>query len=183
MMEQDLQEAQIKPNKLAFQVALAFAVYTIVIIYVLKLLNIDTQQENVSTGTKIISTIVTYVPFILAIMYTQIKHKADLGGFISYGRSFSAGFKVSSYAGLFAGILMIIYYKVLDRDALAHIMSVAVEKAGDNEQAVEGVKKIEPYMAILIAFSAAITYTILGLFISLISSAFIKKEKPLHFEG
>lgn len=183
MMEQDLQEAQIKPNKLAFQVALAFAVYTIVIIYILKLLNIDTQQENVSTSTKIISTIVTYVPFLMAIMYTQVKHRADLGGYISYGRAFSTGFKVSSYAGLFAGILMILYYKVLDRDALAHIMSIAEEKAGDNEQSVAAVKTMEPYMGILIAFSAAITYTILGLVISLISSAFIKKDKPLHFEG
>lgn len=181
-MEQQVKEIEIRPNKLAFQVALAFAFYTLIMIYVLKFLNIDTQQENVSTSTKIITTLVTYVPFILAILYTQVKHRADLGGYISYGRAFSTGFKVAAYAGLFTALIMVLYYKVLDRGAMDHVMEVALQKAGDNEQAEKGAKMMEPYMAVFIAFAAAITYTILGLVISLISAAFVKKENPLQFE-
>jgi len=178
-MEQQLKELEVKPNKMAFQVALAFAIYTLALIYLFKVLGIDTQEENVSVSTRVISSICSYVPFILGILYVQNKHKEELGGYMTYGRGFSAGFRVSSYAGFFIGLLMILYYKVLDPEALNQLMEISIEKAGEDEKAIRAIKSTIPYMPFLVGFTGAITYTLLGLVISLVGAAFVKKERPL----
>ena len=180
-MEQQLKELEIKPNKLAFQVALGFSVYTLVLIFLFKLMEIDTQDENMSAATRIISSVLSYVPFVMAVMYVQTKHRADLGGYMTFGRGFSAGFRVGANAGLFIGLLLVLYYKVLDPAALDHLIEVAIEKAGDNEKAIQGIKATVPYMPVFIAFGGAITYTVFGLVVSLIGAALFKKERPLDF--
>jgi flagellar biosynthesis protein FliQ len=181
-MDQQLKELEIKPNKLAFQVAIGFSLYTLFLMFLFKFLDIDMQSQNVSGVTQAISSILSYVPYILAIVYVQMTHRKQLGGYMSYGRGFSAGFRVSSGAGLFIGILMILYYKVLDPEAINHMMDVALEKANDDEAQVKGIETMRPYMAIMTAFIIAITYTLIGLVISLIGAAIFKKEKPLHYE-
>lgn len=178
-MEQQLKELEIKPNKLAFQVAIGFSIYTLALIFIFKMLGIDTQDQNMSVATRVITSLLSYVPFILGVVYVQTKHKADLGGYITFGRAFSAGFKVGAYAGLFIAILLVIYYKVLDTTALDHVIEIAIDKAGDDEKAIKGIEMTKPYMPVFIAFGGAITYTIFGLVVSLVGAAIFKKEKPL----
>lgn len=181
-MDQQLKELEIKPNKLATQVALGFALYTLVLIFIFKLLGIDTQQENVGTSAKVISSILSYAPYVMAIMFVQNKHRTDLGGYISFGRAFSAGFRVSVYSGLFVALVMLLYYMVLDRSALDHLLEVAVDAAGDDENKVKGVMMMKPYMAYFIAFGAAITYTIFGLIVSLVGAFVFKKVNPFSVQ-
>lgn len=177
-MEQELKQMEIKPNKVAFQAAIAFSLYTLALVFIFKLLNIDTQDENISIPTRIISMVCTYVPFVLAVLYAQTKHRTDLGGYITFGRAFSAGFKVAAYSGLFIAVLFVLYYKILDPSALDHAVEMAVEKAGDNEKAAKGAAMMKPYLAIFIGFGAAMTYTIFGLVLSLIGAAILKKDNP-----
>lgn len=184
MEEQTLPEQQIipeqkKPNSLAFKVAIIFAIYTLALVYIFKLVGIDSTNPDMPIVEKIISMVLSYGVFILAILYAQLTHKKELGGFISYARAFSTGFKVAAYAGLFIGLLFILYYKVLDTAALDHLMNVAIEKAGDNEQQVRGVEMMRGYMWIFTSFGAAIFYTIFGLVVSVISAAVVKKEPSL----
>jgi len=181
-MEQQLKELEIKPNKLAFQVALAFSLYTLALIYLFKLLGIDTQIENVKPLTRFISSILSYGPLVMAIIYAQMRHREELGGYMSFGRAFSTGFRVGATSGLFIGLLFVLYYKVLDRPALDHLMDIAVEKAGGDDKAIRGVKLMQPYMGIFIGFGAAVSFTIYGLVISLIGAAVFKKERPLTLE-
>jgi flagellar biosynthesis protein FliQ len=181
-MDQQLKELEIKPNKLAFQVALGFSLYTLFLMFLFKMLDIDVQSQNVSGATQFISGLLSYVPYILAIFYVQMTHRKQLGGYMSFGRGFSAGFRVGSGAGLFIGLLMILYYKVLDPEAMNHMMDIAIEKANDDENQIKGIEAMRPYMAIMTAFIIAITYTLIGLVISLIGAAIFKKEKPLHYE-
>jgi len=174
-MEQQLKEIETSPNKLSFQIAASFAVYTIALIFLFKVLGVEAQEENVSMATKVISSVLSYVPYILAIMYAQSRDRDALGGFITFGRAFSTGFRVSATAGMFIGLLMILYYKVLDPGALQHILDIAIEKAGDNDKAIRSVKSMGSYMPILIGFTAAITFTVYGLVISLVGAAIFKK--------
>lgn len=177
-MEQQLRELELKPNKLAFQSAAIFSVYTLVLVYLFKLLGIDNQQENMTVATRIISSILSYVPFILAVLYTQSQHRAALGGYMTFGRAFSTGFRVGANSGLFVAILLVIYYTLLDPAALEHILDIAVEKAGGEEKAVRGVRLMRPYMPVFIAFGAAMTYTIFGLAVSLLGAAIFRKDRP-----
>ncbi|RNL53999.1 DUF4199 domain-containing protein [Pedobacter jejuensis] len=176
-MEQEILQEQKKPNALAFQVAITFALYTFALIFVMNLLGMSAQIEETPIWQKSISVILSYGTFILAIYYAQNKHKQDLGGFITYGRAFSTGFKVAAYSGLFIGLLMMLYYGIVDKGALQDILDAQMKAAGDNEQAVKGIEMMSKYMIYMIAFGSAITYTLFGLVISLITAAILKKER------
>lgn len=177
-MQQQLKELEVKPNRIAFQAAIAFSVYYLVLIYLLKFLDIDPMQQDMGFAAKTIIWILSYVPFILAVIFVQNKHKTDLGGYMSFGRGFSAGFKMSAYAGLFLFMLILLYYKVLDPGAMAHMLDVAVDQVGEDESKIKAVKMMAPYMALFAAFGIAITYTLFGLIVSLAGAAVLKKELP-----
>ncbi len=175
-MEQEIVQEQKKPNALAFQVAITFALYTLALIFIMNLLGMSAQIEGVPVWQKVISVILSYGTFILAIYYAQNKYKQDLGGFITYGSAFSTGFKVAAYSGLFIGLLMILYYGLIDKVALQDILDTQIKAAGANEQALNGIEKMSKYMIYMIAFGSAITYTLFGLIISLVTAAVVKKE-------
>lgn len=171
------------PNALAFKSALAYTIYFLALIYVFKLAGIDQNSPNSSTAEKIVSSLASYVPFILAILYVQTNFKKELGDFISFGKAFSAGFKVAAYSGLFIAVVLMLYYKILDPKAFDQLMDNARDAAQGDENKLKGVEMMKSYMVFFIGFGAAITYTILGLITSLIGAAVIKKELPLHYEG
>jgi len=180
MEEKEVLPVKNSAHSLAVKGAAAYAVYFLVLIYIFKLIGLDQNDVNMSIAEKVISSVATYVPFILAIAYVQLTFKNELGGFISFGKAFSAGFRLSVYAGLLIAILMLLYYKVLDTGALEKMTETAVQAAGDDENKIKGVEMMKPYMLPMICFGFAINYTFLGLIISLISAAIVKKEQPLY---
>ena len=181
-MEQQLLQEEKKPNVLAFQVAVIYAFYNLALTFITELMGLGAANyDSASIGLKALSTILTYVPFVGAIIYVQTKHKAELGGYITFGRAFSAGFKVAAYAGLFIALLTILYYKVLSPGSMDGIMEVALEKAGDDERQIEGIEMMGKYMALMMGFGVAVTFTLTGLIISLITAAVIKKENTNPF--
>jgi len=181
-MEQQLREEQIKPNTLAFQVAISFAIYILILTVVMRMLKIDPQGIDVPTYQIVVSSILTWGAFIFAIFFAQNQHKKELGGFVTFGRAFSTGFKVSAYAGLFIMVLLTIYYKLIDEAAIKGMMDTAIAKANGNEQQIQGIEMMEKYMAYIVPFSSAIIFALAGLIISLITGAIIKNDRPLHFE-
>ena len=182
MMEQQLLQEEKKPNLLAFQIAVIYAFYSMALTYVSESMGISgADPESTSVGVKALITLLTYVPFVAAILYVQIKHRTELGGRITFGRAFSAGFKMAAYAGLFVGLLTILYYKVISPGSLDKIMDAAIEKADGNEAQLEGMEMMSQYMAPMMAFGIAVTFTLLGLIISLITAAIVKKENNTPF--
>ena len=178
-MQQQLAEMEIKPNMLAFKTAVAFSIYFLILIYALKLLGINQNNPDLGMGEKIISSLLSYLPFILAIVYVQTTHKKELGGYITFGRAFSAGFKTASYSGLFIALILILYYTVLDRPAFEEVMNTAIDAADGDEQKIQGIEMMRSYMVYFIGFTAAIFYTFIGLIVSLIGAAVVKKVRPL----
>ena len=170
------------PNALAFKSALVYTIYFLALIYVFKLAGVDQNDPNSSTAEKFLSSLASYLPFILAIIYVQTNFKQELGGFISFKRAFSAGFRVAAYAGLFIAVVLMLYYKVLDPAAFERLIDAAREAAGDDETKLKGVEMMKSYMIFFIGFGAAITYTLLGLIASLIGAAVIKREAPVQYD-
>lgn len=179
-MEQQLLQEQKKPNALAFKISLIFAAYILVTIVITGLLNLD-MGPTAPIATRIVSGALNWVPFIFAVYYVQNTHKQDLGGFITYGRAFSAGFRFSVYAGLFTGILMFLYYQFIDAAAMEKIVDATVAAAKSDQEA-KGVEMMRPYFTISTAFGAAVMFTISGLIVSLISAAIVKRDRSLHYE-
>lgn len=168
------------PNAMAFKSALAYAVYFLALIYIFKLAGIDQNDPNSSVAEKMVSSMASYLPFILAIVYVQTNFKKEMGGLITFKTAFSAGFKVAAYAGLFIAIVLMLYYKVLDPAAFERLIDSAKAAAEGDETKLKGVEMMKSYMVFFIGFGAAITYTLLGLITSLVGAAVIKKEMPAH---
>jgi hypothetical protein len=145
------------------------------------MMNVNIQAENTSTAIKIVAGLFNWLPFIFAIYYVSNKHKQELGGFITYGRAFSAGFKVAAYAGLFIGIFMYLYYQFIDQAGMTEMVDTAAAKAKDENQA-RGIEMMRPYFTIMTAFLSAIVFTGAGLVISLINAAIVKRDRPLNYE-
>lgn len=179
-MEQNFIELEKKPNKLALQAALAFAVYFFVLIFIFKYLGINAQNANLSAGSKVVSQLLSYVPFFLAIVYVQTNHKKELGDYISFKRAFSAGFKVAAYTGLLLFLVQVIYYYV-DKAAVEELVSIAKEQTNGDEQKIKAIEMMRSYMGLFIGFGTAITYTVVGLIVSLIGAAIFKNERPVKF--
>ncbi|MEJ2901750.1 DUF4199 domain-containing protein [Pedobacter panaciterrae] len=182
MEEEVVVEPKKNPNMLAFKSAIAYSVYFLVLMFVMKWLGVDQNNPNTTVAEKIIYSLASYIPFIMAVVFVQTTYKKELGGYISFGKAFSSGFKVAAYAGLFIAVFTILYYKVLDTNAFNQLMDSAKAAAGDDENKVKGVEMMRPYMIFFIGFGVAVSYTIYGLIISLIGAAVIKKEQPLYEE-
>jgi hypothetical protein len=168
------------PNALAFKSALVYSIYFLALIYIFKVAGIDQNNPNSSVAERAVSSIASYLPFILAIVFVQINYKKSLGGFISFKAAFSAGFKVAAYAGLFIAIVLMLYYKVLDPAAFERLIDNAREAANGDETKLKGVEMMKSYMVFFIGFGAAITYTLLGLVASIIGALVIKNEVPVR---
>ncbi|MET3114037.1 hypothetical protein AAKU52_001770 [Pedobacter sp. CG_S7] len=181
-MQQQLAEMEKKPNMLAFKSAVVYSVYFLALMFIFKLVGINPNNPDLPIGEKIVSSALSYIPFILAIVFVQITHKKELDDYITFGRAFSAGFKVAAYSGLFIAILMILYYKVLDTKAYQDLMDTALEAAGDDDTKIQGIEMMRPYMVFFVGFGAAVFYTFFGMVVSLVGAAVIKKVKPLDVE-
>ena len=176
-MEQQLLEQQKSPNTLAFQMALAFSFYVLILTFVMEKMGYAVDPANISIGFYLLSAVLNYGPFIFAICYVQVKHKLELDGFLSYGRAFSCGFRVASYAGLFIAFLFLLYYKILSPGSLDNIIEQVAAKTGNSEEFLEIMQK--KYIYIMV-FGAAIGYTFAGIVISLITAAIVKKNRDKH---
>jgi hypothetical protein len=179
-MEEQLVETKKNPNALAFKVALGYSVYFLALMYLMKWVGVDQNSPDTNSVEKIIYSIASYVPFIMTVVFVQSTYKKELGGFISFGKAFSSGFKVAAYTGLFVAVLSILYYKVLDPQAFNEILDKAAETAGDDPDKIKGVNMMKPYMAFFIGFGVAVSYTIYGLIISLVGAAIVKKDVPQY---
>lgn len=173
---------EVKPQKLVLKVAVVYALYTLLITYIMYFLGYDAQDQRVSAGIKALFTALSYLPLLLAIFWIQKTIRDDSGGYITFGTAFSLGFKIAVLSGLFIGILLILYYKVFNIAAFHHLITAIEDqtenKFGDDEQAVKVVSTMKSYFPIMLFFGSIFGMLITGSVISLIGAAIFKKDPP-----
>jgi hypothetical protein len=124
----------------------------------------------------------TYVILIGGIVYgiKQARDKIN-NGFISYGHAVGAGTLVALFASIILAFYVFILMKYVDGSILAKTMELAQQKwseGGMSEDQIESLTKMmETFMTPgLAAFGTIFSLTFFGTIISLIVSAFMKKE-------
>ncbi|PWG79269.1 DUF4199 domain-containing protein [Pararcticibacter amylolyticus] len=183
-----METTDIKPNKIAFQSALAYSLYSILLIYVLYFMGVDMNKADLSTGTKVITWLLSYLPFLGAIMYAQKYHRDEqLGGSISFGRAFSTGFRVSLISGLIIGVFMVLYYKVLNTNAFDAVMNATEEAMLNNpsmgdSQRETAMSMTRNWFGPMALVGTIIGMAIVGSILSLIGAAILKKEAPVFID-
>ncbi|MBK8876258.1 MAG: DUF4199 domain-containing protein [Bacteroidetes bacterium] len=146
------------------------------LIYVLGL----EKDETVTTVSGIINIAVPAIVTFLGIRELRDKYQH---GFISFGQGFSCGLVISIIGGALSSIYSFLYFKVINPGMLAYIRLKQEQEMLDRGMSDSDIEKMSGTMdfwtnpAMMSAF-AFLGMVILGLVISLISAAILKKEDP-----
>jgi hypothetical protein len=119
------------------------------------------------------------IPFILFLILTQIEYRRSIGGYITFQQTFSAGVRYAVYSGLLFGILIFVNLSFFSNEiqqSIAATRASLAAKGVSKEQIDKQLEVGQNHGALIIAFFAAIQTTILGLIISAIGAAILKKE-------
>lgn len=130
-------------------------------------------------------SLISYAAMIGIILWGQKKYRdEELGGFISYGKSLGFGVLVSLFSAIIYGFYFFILVGIIDTAYMSKLLEVIIEKYEEMgmtddqiEAAVEMVKKFQS--PIITVVSTIFSFVFMGTIFSLITSIFVKKEKPL----
>lgn len=129
--------------------------------------------------------LIQYLIIIAGIVYGTKKFRdEDLGGEISYSKALGFGILICVFAAVISGIYMILLTTVIDPEYMTKMMSMIEEeyvKMGMTEDQIDAAMKIASKMQspILIVFSSIFGFAFMGTIFSLVTSAFLKKEKSI----
>lgn len=165
-----------KPIQNATKIATKWAgIYTliaIIITYIIELAAIDPNSAV---------KYVTFIPFVIFLYLAQKEYRETLGGYISFGNAFSAGFRYSIFSGLFLAVFTYLYFTVLNPSSWQVVVDAtrtAMEAKDTPEAQIDKTLEImDKYGKLLTAFGSAFSYGIFGAIISLIGAAIVKKER------
>ena len=179
----EFNESEIKPNKIALRVSLLYTLYSVLLTYIMFFMGID-MNGKVDGLTKVFVYLLSYGPFFGIIFYAQRYHRDEqLNGYVSFGRAFSTGLRVALFSGLFLGIFMVLYYKVLNVTAFEKVIEQAQETLADSgkmeDDQIESAMSITKKMFIpMIMIGTVLGMAIFGCVFSLIGSFINKRERP-----
>lgn len=160
------------PTKVATKWALIYLLAAIILTYAYQYLNIDLKSPV---------RYFSYLFFIGFLFLTQKEYRDQLGGYMTFGQGFSAGFRFGLFAGLLFGVFLYIYLGILNPDLM--IKSIEDQRGSmsangaSSEQVEKGIEMGKKYGAIFAAFGTAVWFAILGAILGLIGAAIFKKEK------
>ena len=161
-------------NNLAIKWALINLAATIILTYAIQFLDLDPNSSVKYIG---------YLPFIAFLILAQKEYKDALGGYITFGQAFSAGFRYALYTSLALAVFVYLYLAILSPEVLEKSlvasqaqMSEKGMSTGQIDKAMEIGKKYGPIFA---AVGTVIIDIIFGVIISLIGAAILKKERSI----
>jgi hypothetical protein len=164
------------PNstKIATKWAVIYVVTSIVITYLFQFMNID-QNSAVK--------FLAYIPFIAFLFLAQKEYRDQLGGFLTFGQGFSAGFRYAVIAGLMLAVFIYIYLTFLSPQILDQSIASQQDKFKEQGMSAEQIEKAneigKKYGPLIGAFGAAIGTAVVGAILSLIGAAIFKKEATI----
>lgn len=136
---------------------------------------------NIYGGSTLLN-VLSYVTFIGGIIWATIAYRNRAkGGFITYGQALRFGTLLCAFAAVILGAYTAILVNVVDPAYLEKSFDVAAQQMADSGSYTE--EQIDAAIAasrsmmtpVSIVVFSVITYSLLGFFVSLITSAFLKK--------
>lgn len=124
----------------------------------------------------------TYIILILGIIFATLNYRNKLnGGYITYGKAVLTGFYVSLIVGVIMAIYIWLFYSFINPDGINEMLDLAEQKmaeAGLSDEMIDQQMKMSSKfmkMPLLNVFTFG-GMTFWGTIISLITSAFLKKQ-------
>lgn len=166
-------ETQVQnPTKVATKWALISLLFAIIITYAIQLLNMDINSPVKYLG---------YVPFLGGLFLTQKEYRDVIGGYMTFGEGFSAGFRYAIFNGLLLAVFTYLYLAILSPDYFIKSLDAVQTKLSSQGMSQEQIDKTleitKKWGPIGGAFGIAIWYAIVGALVSLIGAAIFKRER------
>jgi hypothetical protein len=166
------------PKQSKFVSSLLFGLLTGFVLVILSVLLFATNQYN--GGLKYLSYPILALGIVLGTLSYRNK---SLEGYISYGKSMGFGVLISLFAGLVSGIFVMIYFKFINTGIVDDMMQKLGEEWANKGMKEEQIAVAEKYARMMFTPTAMLIISVisnvfLGTIISLISSIFIKKDRP-----
>lgn len=121
---------------------------------------------------------------IIPVLAIRTHRDNDLGGFISYGRSLGTGVLAAIVMGILAAIWTIVLYQVIDPGMAERVSAMIVEQweaAGMTDDQIEEMLPVATKFTGMIPtmISSVLGSAIIGLIVSLIGGAVMKRDRGL----
>jgi hypothetical protein len=175
-----MENQMVSPYKNAFRYGLYLGLISIIISVLLFLFGLQTVQGP------------QYLQFVLVIITvifgTRHHRDAELGGYISYGRALGTGLLICFFSALISAVYWYPYVSFIDAEFLPRMLELQEEeliKAGVPDDQIEQTMPIYAMVFKPLPFTLLSIFmmTLMGFVISLITSAFLKKENPSFGEN
>ncbi len=167
-----------EPRGSAWGVGVRYGLITGILLSVIALALYLAGIDEISTGeSSILSSVLNYGIMIGGIVMAIMYHKKEnLFGQISFGDAFKTGLFTTLIMAIIGVIWTLVFFNFIAPDAIEIMREIAMEQL-DDEQADQMGDMMESFMSPgVIAGSAFVGYLIIGLIISLISSAILKNK-------
>jgi len=167
-----MENTVLSSNKLVIKWSLFYIIVSIILTYAFQLLNIDPNS-----GIKFISLL----PYIGFMFLCQKEYKDQLGGYLTFGQGFLAGFKYTVITAILATLFIYIYWTILSPQVFQQIVDSSRAKMEAKGNLTE--EQINMAMSFttvgLMTIIIFITSIITGTIIALIGAAIFKKQPPM----
>ena len=161
------------------RVALKYGVLASVVIMIYTtIINVTGLSQN-----KILSSL-SFAFMIIAIVLAMKDFREQNKGFLSYGEGLGVGTLVSAIMGLLSSAFAMFYMQFIDDTLLTQGMNKVREdmerKGMDDAQIDQAMELSQKFMSPGVVFAFGVFgYIIMGLIISLIVAAILRREKPV----
>lgn len=163
--------AAISSNKVVIKWSLFYIVVSIILTYVYQFLNVDQ-----TSGIKYIN----YIPYIAFMLLAQKEYKEELGGYMTFGEGFLAGFKYTAITAVLLALFVYIYFTLLSPQVFQQVIDGSRAKLEARGNLTDD--QINTALSFTtVGFTCIILVIgslIMGTIIALIGAAIFKKERP-----
>ncbi|MBE7175281.1 MAG: DUF4199 domain-containing protein [Mucilaginibacter polytrichastri] len=165
---------EISSTAITLNVSLVVFMVLVVLTFVFEFAHVDQRSPVQYTA---------YIPFIFGMYYViRLFRDKELGGYITLGQSFKAGFRYSMFVALFMAIFFIIYLKYISPGIFEAGLTEAEDqmlKMGKSQSEIdEGMEKARQYGPFFGGMGTFIVYVLLGCILSLIFGAILQRKAP-----
>ena len=157
-----------------------YGVLLIISSLVIYLLGFDSSDTVVS----IISLLVS----IAGLFYFMNRYKTEVAnGFLSFSQAFRSGLMITLFGGILSSFYNWIFMSFIDPSVIEKAKVAAYERAISSgkteEMAIKEIEMAEPFMTpIAMTLIGLVYFIVMGVIISLVISAIIKKDNPNPFQ-
>jgi hypothetical protein len=163
--------AAVSSNKVSIKWSLFYVIVVIILTYVYQFLNVD-QTSAIKY--------VSYIPYIAFMLLAQKEYRDQMGGYMTFGEGFLAGFKYTAITAVLTALFVYIYFTLLSPQVFQQVMDAQRAKL----EAKGGLTDDQINTALsfttagFVAIIMVIASLVMGTIIALIGAAIFKKDKP-----